>query len=433
VTLADIAGTLAAYVRTLRVERLRERAALERLQSKWLARHLSWVTEHSAYYRAYRGKAFDDFPVIDKREWLKHFDTINTVGARRGTIEGLALEAERSRDFSANWRGTTYGLSSGTSGRRGLFLASAGERAIWAGTLLAKMFGARLLEGARIALIIRAGSGLYDSVGVLRFRFRYIDPFQPWDDVREQLRHFRPSLIVAPAQILSRLASQPDGLCPSRIISVAEVLDEFDRERIETAFGVRVEQIYQATEGFLGASCEDGAVHLNEPFLLVEREWQDAAHTRFIPILTDLWRRSQPVIRYRLDDVLRIRQAACPCGRPSAALVAIEGRQDDLLYAASPSGRIPVFSDLIRRVVLRSIDSLEDFEIVAQSDEHWTIRLAPLPPPNEQQRLVSQLSALIVGLKASPPSLRIETLMTGALPTGKRRRVRGAARPICEF
>ena len=430
--LGDIAGTLAAYVRARRVERLRERAALERLQSKWLARHLGWITAHSAYYRAYQGQSLADFPVIDKREWLMHFDTINTVGAHRDTIERLALEAERSRDFSANWRGTTYGLSSGTSGRRGLFLASGRERATWAGTLLAKIFGMRFLEGARIALIIRAGSGLYDSVNVLRIRFKYIDPFQPWDNVRKQLLHFRPTLLVAPAQILSRLALHPDGLCPGRIISIAEVLDDFDRQRIEAGFGVRVEQIYQATEGFLGTSCEHGTVHLNEPFLYVEREWQDAAHTRFIPILTDLWRRSQPVIRFRLDDVLQIRQTACPCGRTSTALAAIEGRQDDLLYVASPSGRIPVFSDLISRVVLRSIDSLEDFEIVAQSEDLWTIRLAPLPPPNEQQRLVSHLRALIIGLKARPPALRIETLMTAALPTGKRRRVRGAARPSCE-
>lgn len=36
----------------------------------------------------------------------------------------------------------------------------------------------------------------------------------------------------------------------------------------------------------------------------IEKEWLD--ETRFVPIITDLMRTSQPIVRYRLDDVLVI-------------------------------------------------------------------------------------------------------------------------------
>ncbi len=99
---------------------------------------------------------------------------------------------------------------------------------------------------------------------------------------------------------------------------MAEVLDPLDRQRIEAAFAVRVEQIYQATEGFLGATCEHGVIHLNEEFLIVEREWVDEARTRFVPVITDLYRSSQPIIRYRLNDVLVPRRGRLPVRPPDA-------------------------------------------------------------------------------------------------------------------
>ena len=35
---------------------------------------------------------------------------------------------------------------------------------------------------------------------------------------------------------------------------------------------------------------------------------------RVIPIVTDMWRGTQPIIRYRLDDVLQMHPQACSCG-----------------------------------------------------------------------------------------------------------------------
>jgi len=51
-----------------------------------------------------------------------------TAGIRLEGAWKLALTAERMRDFSTTLHGLTVGLSSGTSGSRSVFLASAAER-----------------------------------------------------------------------------------------------------------------------------------------------------------------------------------------------------------------------------------------------------------------------------------------------------------------
>jgi phenylacetate-coenzyme A ligase PaaK-like adenylate-forming protein len=65
-------------------------------------------------------------------------------------------------------------------------------------------------------------------------------------------------------------------IAPSHVISVAEVLEDSDREAVRAAFGVPTHQLYQATEGFLGYTCEHGTLHLNESFVHIEPDWLDA-------------------------------------------------------------------------------------------------------------------------------------------------------------
>ncbi|MEI7582162.1 MAG: hypothetical protein WCJ44_05780 [Runella sp.] len=75
---------------------------------------------------------------------MQHFDTINTCGIHKEEALKLALASEQQRDFSPTINGITIGLSSGTSGNRGLFLASQQERAEWVAAILDRVIGARL-------------------------------------------------------------------------------------------------------------------------------------------------------------------------------------------------------------------------------------------------------------------------------------------------
>ncbi|MFR2693157.1 MAG: hypothetical protein ACLTBV_21985 [Enterocloster bolteae] len=58
---------------------------------------------------------------------MEHFDELNTVGIGREEALEFAVLAERQRNFSPK-QGLTVGLSSGTSGKQGIFLVSDDEK-----------------------------------------------------------------------------------------------------------------------------------------------------------------------------------------------------------------------------------------------------------------------------------------------------------------
>jgi putative adenylate-forming enzyme len=429
VNIGSLATLVGAFVRGRHIDRISEVATIQSLQHRWLTRLLRNVSAQSVYYRPFAHLPLESWPILDKAIWMERFDDINTVGARLDELMELALQSEQTRNFSTTWRGLTVGLSTGTSGHRGLFLVSQREKAMWAGALLATLLDRSIFARERIALVLRAGSTLYDRISALRLQFRFVDQAQHWETITNVLSSFEPTVLVAPARVLRLLADSGYAGRPRRLISVAEVLDDIDRSKIEAVFGVPVEQIYQATEGLLGSTCDQGTMHLKEPYILVEKEWLDAEHTRFVPIVTDLWRTAQPVIRYRMNDVLRTRPH-CACGRAAMAIDAIEGRIDDVLWLEGLRAPVPVFPDLLSRAIVAALPGLADYEVLEQTRGRWRIGLRPLPAKDDQIRFERQCSAMLERLGAHPPQIEMVALLP-AFVVGKQRRVRGAARIAC--
>jgi putative adenylate-forming enzyme len=211
--------------------------------------------------------------------------------------------------------------------------------------------------------------------------FAFFDLFQPFDQHLAALADYRPSIIVAPAQVLRQLALAALAgrlqIRPKRVISAAEVLELQDRAIIRQAFGMPHE-VYQATEGFLASTCEYGVLHLNEEYIHVEPEWLDDERRRFVPIITDFSRLTQPIVRYRLNDVLVARAEPCLCGRATRALARIEGRCEDMLVLPGRNGEaVSVFSDVLSRALAQALPLDADYRLV--QDGPASLRLhAPL-------------------------------------------------------
>ncbi len=335
-------------------------------QAARLARFRRDVLARVPFHAPHADTEFSTWPLMTKARLLENFQASNRAGIPLAQATGVAAEAERSRDFSPTIGDVTVGLSSGTSGPRGVFLVSARERAMWAGVMLGRALSTahfrQLLNPfrppLRIAFFLRANSNLYETLKSRRIAFRFFDLFAGVDTHLAALNESAPDVLVAPARVLAWLAAQQTAgrlrIAPTKVISVAEVLEPDDERRIEQAFAQTVHQLYQCTEGFLGYTCEKGVLHLNEEFVHVEPDWLDAARTRFSPIITDFSRRTQPIVRYRLDDVLRVRATRCECGRHSLALAAIDGRCDDILWFAGAHDALPrpVFPDIVRHALL---------------------------------------------------------------------------------
>ena len=259
------------------------------------ARHLlTYVRDHAPFYRQHwRGHDLADWrnlPTVDKQAMVEHFTEFNTQGVSFDQALKVALAAEQSRDFNPKLGNLTVGLSSGTSGQRGLFLVSPAEQAAWAGVILARVlhhwpWRSIWRGGLRVAFFLRSNSNLYQQARSSVIRFRYFDLGQSLEQAVAALNLFQPEILIAPPLWLSRLAERQAAdlhITPQRLISVADVLEDCDRERCQAAFQRPVEQIYQSTEGLLAITCPQGALHVQEDVVYIQ--WQALDEAQTLPV-----------------------------------------------------------------------------------------------------------------------------------------------------
>lgn len=345
------------------------RAALESWQEARVLRHLRWVVERAPFYRERLGAmptiaSWRAMRPIEKAQLIEHFDDAVTVPLSRARAYDVAQRAYQSRDFGETLNGLTVGLSSGTTGSPGLFVASAWERGRWAGTALASALPFPRRVPLRIALALRANSRLYESLNVGLVQFMYLDLHAPRETHVERLTKSPPDILVGPPSVLADLVDGGLRVRPQRVICAAEPLSADVRDRLRDALQCEVVELYQATEGFIAAPCRAGSLHVNEHALVMEREYIDRDSGRFVPVLTDFTRRSQPIVRYRLTDVLVESRAPCACGSPMLRLETIEGRLDDVWYLASASGEsdVAVYPDQVSLAIGSTLGlALRDF------------------------------------------------------------------------
>jgi putative adenylate-forming enzyme len=326
-----IARILYFYYKTIFLSHyLNSREKLLEYQNKQFKKLVKKHLVTSPFYQHDVNKPFHEWPIINKSIMMEHFDEINTAKIKKSDALKVALRAEETRDFSPLLDTISVGLSSGTSGKRGLFLASPRERDMWAGVMLAKVLPNGLKTKERIAFFLRANNQLYKTLNKSnKIKFYFFDLLGNFDEHIAHLNAIQPTMLSAPSSVLLFLAHQKQKLTikPQKIVAVAEVLEKADEAFISNAFGRPVSQIYQCTEGFLAISDKKtNNLVLNEEFVIIEKEWLD--ETRFVPVITDLVRYTQPIIRYRLDDILVTKN------NPGVftTLDSIEGRLGDVLY-----------------------------------------------------------------------------------------------------
>ena len=155
---------------------------------------------------------------------------------------------------------------------------------------------------------------------------------------------------------------------PNKIISVAEILTNEDKTYFEEIFKIKLSEVYQCTEGFLASSCSEGILHFNEDFLIIEKKYIDKERIRFHPFITDLLRKSQPVVKYELNDIITEKKN-CKCGSKFLAIESIDGRSDDIIVLEdNQHKKVSIFPDIIRRTIVLSDERIEDYAFIQKDD-----------------------------------------------------------------
>jgi phenylacetate-CoA ligase len=194
------------------------------------------------------------------------------------------------------------------------------------------------------------------------------------------------------------------------------------KAKIEAAFGGQAYDLPGLTEiGAWGFECDAraGLVHVHEDYCLAEVLDED--DRRVQPgqtgelVLTSLYRRAMPLLRYRTRDIVRLAAGACPCGR---TLLALDGgvlaRLDDMKKVRG----IIVYPRRVEEIV-RPHEGVDEFQIVFRRRDGLDdilIRIDPAPrlSSSECAALCTRLDeALRVGLGIR---VTVEAVAPGALP-----------------
>lgn len=343
-----------------------------------LNKFLKWLCSHSPFYSAYNGRPLEDFPVMNKTSMMENLSSINTLGLKSQELLNFVRTCYEKKLYSLNYNDITVGLSSGTSGKTGIFFASSSERNLWSGIMLSKALKGLQLQKHRIAFCFRNNSTLYQNLNSKIINFKFIDITNGIDYVASELCKYQPTILVAPTCVLTLLIKSIKNhqINPVRIFSVAEVLEPDVETKLSAFFSQKIFQIYQCTEGFLGMSSpyHDGVI-MNEEYVFIEKEWVD--ENRFVPIITDFSRTSQPIVRYRLDDILVVPDKQDDI--PFTILNAIEERYDDILYLKkrNDSKLMPIFADSVRNIFCKQ-SAVSDYQIEQNSHNQFVIKIDPL-------------------------------------------------------
>ena len=361
--------------------RLRQRDHWTRRQLKeHQGRALHRLREHACarspfYGRFHKGLAdrpLDELPVLTKEMVMEDFDKLVTdPTVRLEDVEAhLATLSGGDELLGGRYR---VASTSGSTGRRGLFLWDPGEWATvlasynrsfdWAGV------GAGLTHRTRMAVVssttpwhqsARVGASVSSPwVPTLR-----IDSGDPLESIVECLGGFQPRVLVAYASMAHLLAEERLAgrlrISPGFVFGSSEVFTEQAKRRVEEAWGEKPFEVYAATEpARIASECEQHqGMHLFED--LVITEVVDENNKPVPPgifgekvLVTVLFSRTIPLIRYEMSDSVKPATSPhCPCGRPFAVIEGIQGRAEDVLrFPATSGGQVSVQPIVFHRVM----------------------------------------------------------------------------------
>ena len=180
--------------------------------------------------------------------------------------------------------------------------------------------------------------------------------------------------------------------------------------RVEAAFGVEPYDFYATTEGLLAGQCsQHQGFHVLEEFTLAENVDADG---RPVPdgepgarvLLTNLFNRVQPLIRYEIPDVVTIEPEPCACGRTLRRMRSVQGRSDDVLRLDG------VEVHPLQFAALAADPDVREFQ-VRQSGDRLRLRIVPaggVAVADIAGRLGEHVSAALRGLGVAHPQVTVE-------------------------
>lgn len=429
--LGDLARAI-AYRQALIKHECWPRAKLEELQQHRLARLLDWVTQRSPFYRELcsthrmnQPYSLQDFPIMDKKTYMQHFDQI---------VTDPRLRLSQLQEHMAHVSGDEYYLgeyrvltTAGSSGYKTVVVFNRKEWSIQeaASMRIAAMMGVVPFSLRRPTIVtIGSPSPLHDSyrlplsMDIGLYRFHVLPATAPIEELVQRLNFLQPHMLRGFPSMLGLLVTeQLQGrlhINPSIIAGGGEPLTSELRKQLQAAWQSSVFDIYGTQEGLRAMECNPGqGMHIFEDLGIVEVVDEDNCP---VPdgtlghkiLFTSLFSFTQPVIRYEISDMMVLAPEPCPCGQPFRRILAINGRNDDVLYLQGRAGGQVAVHPVHFWNVLESFADIRQYQVVHEPDGICLRLMFEEGNGNTARIVKEQLARKLHALGVDCPSIRVE-------------------------
>lgn len=267
-----------------------------------------------------------------------------------------------------------------TSGSTGQRTVSYFDREAWViGKHLLKLRARRacgLRATDRLALFQEADPGRRDTA--FGGRLRSFSIHVPPERVVADVAAFAPTVLYGfPGHLLRLGVAAAGRLRPRLVFTSGELLDGATRRQIQARFASPVFDVYGSTEAKeIAWECPAGAgYHINADWLLVETvpasDGLGATVGRIL--VTSLYNRAMPLIRYELGDGGELLDGPCPCGRGLPLMRPTRGRCADYFVLADGTTITPY--DLT--CAIEHLPGLARYQIVQRSRSRVEVLVEP--------------------------------------------------------
>jgi putative adenylate-forming enzyme len=372
---------------------------------------------YQRFHRGFENKPLHELPILTKAQLMDSFDDLVTdpkIG-RADVEQHLSHLRGNERYLDRYWISRT----SGSSGHPGIFLTDRDE---WS-TVIASYARAQEWAGIDAKLTRRTRLGVVSSrvpwhqsarvamsVDTPFIPVRRFDATQPLAEIVAGLNDWQPENLIVYASMSRVLAEEQLAgrlrIRPKAVMCSSEVLTEEAIARVQRAWGHRPFNVYAATEtAGIASECQHHRMHLYEDLVIPEMVDD---HDRPIPpgaigaklLVTVLFSRTQPLIRYEMSDRVGRSTETCECGLPFELLSTIEGRAEDVLELGV-SVHPNVFHHVLEPMPVR------EWQVI-QEPERLRVLLGAPNGPVATDQLARTIANELARIGATPPRIDVE-------------------------
>lgn len=307
----------------LKIHERYSRQKILALQHKKFRKILKFAYKNSKFYHdLYVSNGIDEkdldtielekIPVVDKNNIMQHFNDVLTVDDLK--IKELLEFIDESKNPNDLFKNRYHVIhTSGSSGKLGIFVYTKKEWDTFY-PYITKLFNFKFNKNK--AAFIGATGGHFtgnsfiswSEKGPIRLfcKSLILDVNEPIDEIIRKLNDFQPDILGGYFNILIILAKkQEQGLLkikPKFLTNCGEGVNQKDKKYITKIFNTSMSNLYGFAECVVCGFGKDeyGGIYFMDDISLIEVKENHI-------LLTNLFNKTEPIIRYRIDDYVKIK------------------------------------------------------------------------------------------------------------------------------